>query len=130
MCSCSFLVQILDSLKNGMGETEIVTFGRDKEAGRSVKQFEGFFEVFKEAAGSDLPLRVGVLGKDKHEGPMVEEWASFLAGRTSEFESVEASLGVSVCLSIKDSDESVCKRDIFSFTFSNLLNLEINCYGC
>ncbi len=86
---------------------DIVTFGREKETGRSTKQFEGLFELFKEAAGTDSPLRIGVLGKDKHEGPMIEEWASFLSAHAGEFESVDSSLGVSMCLSIKDADESV-----------------------
>ena len=88
---------------------EIVTFGRDKEAGRSDKQFGGFFEVFQEAAAGSSPLRIGVLAKDKHEGPMVEEWSSFLAGRSGEFESVDAASGVAMCLSVKDAEESVSR---------------------
>lgn len=87
---------------------EIVTFGRDKESGRSAKQFDGFFDVLKSGNdGNESPLRVGIFSKDKHEGPMVEEWASYLAGHSAEFESVDAAPGVAMCLAIKDSDESV-----------------------
>lgn len=124
----SILVQILDTIKSGMSEVEVVTFGRDKETGRSAKQFEGLFQLFKEAAGSDEPLRIGILGKDKHEGPMVEEWASYLSSRASEFESVDASLGVSICLSVKDSDESVSCLSMLNYFLT--ISLEINCYGC
>lgn len=95
---------------------EIITLGRDKEANRSAKQFESLFDLIKaEADGS--AVKVGILGKDKHEGPMVEEWMSYFAGRAGEYESIDVSSCVSTCMSVKDSDELVKSVWLVLFLF-------------
>lgn len=105
--SCIYLAQILDSLKASSDGLEVVTIGRDKEPKRSSSQFESLFSLMNDSVPNGQRLKIGILQKDKNEGPMIEEWASFFQAKSGEFETSDVASSISALLSIKDSQELV-----------------------
>lgn len=102
-----FLAQILDSLKASHDGLEVVTIGRDKEPKRSSSQFESLYSLMTEAIPDGQRLKIGILQKDKNEGPMIEEWTSFFSAKSGEYETFDVASSISALLSIKDSQELV-----------------------
>lgn len=50
-------------------------------------------------------LKVGILQKDKNEGPMIEEWSTFFSKHSDEYETIDCASLVSSILALKDSQE-------------------------
>lgn len=100
-------MHILDSLKASHDGLEVVTIGREKETGRSSAQFESLFSLMKESEIEGRKLKVGILQKDKNEGPMIQEWTSFFASKSEEYEAVDVAAMISTLLASKDSQELV-----------------------
>ena len=88
------------------GDLEIVNIGRDKESGRSAQQFDSLWNIIKESS-SGSKVKLGVLPKDKNEGPMVQEWMNYMKEHASEVENVDAAPGLSSILAVKDETEIV-----------------------
>lgn len=86
---------------------EIITIGRDKEVNRSSTQFEKLFGIIKDSNTGGDKLRVGVLQKDKNEGAMIEEWASFFSSKSGDCEVFDVASSLSALLAPKDSQELV-----------------------
>lgn len=103
----SILVQILDSLKKSSDGVEVVTFGRDKEPNKSSSLFESLFSLIKDSGAGGEKLKIGILQKDKNEGPMIEEWSDFLAKKAEIYDLVDIASSLSDALSVKDSQEIV-----------------------
>lgn len=101
------IVLILDSLKASHDGLEVVTIGREKENGRSSAQFESLFSLMKESGIEGQKLKIGILQKDKNEGPMIQEWSSFFASKSELYEAVDVASVISTLLASKDSQELV-----------------------
>lgn len=97
----------MDNLKASREGLEVVTFGRDKESGRSSDQFESLYSLIKSGCSENQKLKVGLLQKDKNEGPMIEEWTSFFSSKQIDYDAVDVASSVSPILAIKDSQELV-----------------------
>lgn len=110
------LVQILDSLKKSSDGIEVLTFGRDKEANKSSSQFESIFSLLKDSGNGDGKLKVGVLQKDKNEGPMIDEWSTFFAGKNDVYDLVDVAASLSGVLSLKDAQEIVTNNQIYKLS--------------
>ena len=117
------LVNILDNLKASQDGVEVVTIGRDKENGHSFSQFESLFTVIKESKIEGQKLKVGILQKDKNEGPMIEEWSSFFSNNSDEYDVIDAAPMISYLLASKDAQELVL---LVNMNLFNFLLLEIN----
>ena len=90
---------------------EVLTFGRDKEINRSSNQFESVFKIMQESVADGQKLfKVGILQKDKNEGPMIDEWNSFFSKNSLTYELVDASSTIGQLLAIKDTEELVFKH--------------------
>lgn len=64
-------------------------------------------------------LKIGILQKDKNEGPMIEEWTSFFSAKSGEYDVSDITSSISALLSIKDSQELVtCDTLSLVLTFS------------
>ena len=61
----------------------------------------------KESIPEGQRLKVGTLQKDKNEGPMIEEWASYFSTKGEEYETVDLASSISALLAVKDSQELV-----------------------
>ena len=85
----------------------MVTIGRDKEPKRSSSQFESFFSMLKDSTPDGQRLKVGILQKDKNEGPMIEEWASFFSTKVDDYDTLDVASSISSLLAVKDSQELV-----------------------
>lgn len=101
------LVQILDSLKAYNDGLQIITISRDKELNRSATQFNNLYEILKNSSVQGQKIKIGILQKDKNEGPMIEEWSSFLSSHLEEYETIDLASSISSLLAIKDSEELV-----------------------
>lgn len=100
-------MHILDSLKASHDGLQVVTIGREKETGRSSTQFESLFSLMKESGIDGQKLKIGILQKDKNEGPMIQEWSSFFASKSGEYETVDVAAMISTLLASKDTQELV-----------------------
>ena len=61
----------------------------------------------KDSIPDGQSLKVGILQKDKNEGPMIEEWTSFFSTKSGEYETFDVASSISSLLSVKDSQELV-----------------------
>ena len=103
----ALLVQILENLKASREGLEVVTLGRDKDSGRSLEQFESLYSLIKNECPENQKLKVGILQKDKNEGPMVDEWGSFFSNKKLDYDIVDISSSISPILALKGSQEIV-----------------------
>ena len=104
----------MDNLKASNDGLEVVTIGREKELNRSANQFETLLALLTDSSNEGQKLKVGILQKDKNEGPMIEEWLSFFSSKSEAYETVDVASSISSLLAEKDSQESV---KIFQFIF-------------
>jgi nucleosome binding factor SPN SPT16 subunit len=61
----------------------------------------------KESAIEGKKLKVGILQKDKNEGPMIQEWSSFFSSNSDGYEVVDVAPMISSLLASKDAQELV-----------------------
>lgn len=101
------LVNIIDNIKASNDGIEVVTIGRDKEMGCSSLQFESLFTLMKDSEIEGQKLKVGILQKDKNQGPMIQEWSSFFAAKSEDCEVVDVTPMISSLLASKDAQELV-----------------------
>lgn len=64
----------------------------------------------KESAIEGQKLKVGILQKDKNEGPMIQEWSSFFSTKSEDYEIVDVASMISSLLVLKDSQELVIQN--------------------
>ena len=102
-------MQIIDSLKESNDGLQLITIGREKELNRSAKQFDTLYEILKEASIEGQKLKIGILSKDKNEGPMIQEWSSFFSSHLEDYETIDLASSISSLLAVKDSEELVTK---------------------
>jgi len=101
-------VKLLEQLKQNSSIVSLELLARPKEGAR--EQLESILaSIEKESFGGK---NIGVLRKDKHEGPIVEEWEAALGSR----ELVDVSNGISTLLSVKDSNELKLSRTAATIT--------------
>lgn len=94
---------ILDSL--AAADSSIHVIKREKESGRSKQQFEEMLGVIKSSSANGV-VRLGTVVKDKNEGPMLDEWMSFLSSANPGlYASSDITAAVSAVLASKDSTE-------------------------
>lgn len=83
------------------------------------------------AADDQKTLKIGILQKDKNEGPMVDEWNSFFSKQSLSYELIDAASSIAQLLAIKDTEELVHIFVImifllYTFSFRNLSILPQN----
>lgn len=61
--------------------------------------------ILKDMRADGEKLKVGILQKDKNEGPMIEEWSTFFSKHSDEYETIDCASLVSSILALKDSQE-------------------------
>ncbi len=81
--------------------------GASADSGRSLEQFESLYSLIKNECPENQKLKVGILQKDKNEGPMVDEWGSFFSNKKLDYDIVDISSSISPILALKDSQEIV-----------------------
>lgn len=97
---------ILDAL--AASDPQVHVLKREKESGRGGEQFEQLWGVLSGARKGDAPVRLGVVAKDKNEGPMTQEWLEYLRGRKeagSGYEEVDVTARIGAVLADKDNAE-------------------------
>lgn len=67
----------------------------------------------KDAISENQVLKVGILQKDKNEGPMIEEWLSFFLTKSNDCEVFDVSSSLSSLVAIKDPQELVLKMVLY-----------------
>lgn len=95
---------ILDALT--AADSTVTVIKREKEPGRSAQQLDLAWSLVREAAkggGEAAAVRLGVLPKDKNEGPLTEEWMAFVGERSPE--KIDITAGVGEVLAAKDATE-------------------------
>lgn len=108
------LVQILDSLKASNDGIQLITIGREKELNRSATQFNTLYEILKETVADGQKLKIGILQKDKNEGPMIQEWSSFFSSHLEDYKTIDLASSISSLLAVKDSEELVTTLHSYS----------------
>lgn len=99
---------ILKQLADELGTERVRVFGREKERGRAASVMEEFWGSFS-GAMTDGSVKVGVLAKDRAEGPMVDEWRAFFEARPNK-ETVDIASSIGVLLASKDASEQEAAR--------------------
>lgn len=91
---------ILKQLTDELGIEKVRVYGREKERGKGQAVMEEFWAALPPSMG---PAKLGFFGKDRIEGPMYSEWASFFEKQEKEL--VELAPSVSLLLATKDAAE-------------------------
>lgn len=68
-----------------------------------------------DSVSENQTLKVGILQKDKNEGPMIEEWSSFFSTKSNDYNVFDISSSISSLLAIKDPQELVLHIDSVFF---------------
>lgn len=93
---------ILDALLQHKSSTEIVIIKREKELGRSGEHFDQLWNLVRREAATGKRAKVGLVPRDKNEGPMIGEWLSYFANKAGDYEIVDVTAELGVVLASKD----------------------------
>lgn len=92
---------ILDALSQHNSRSEVTVIKREKELGQSGEHFASLWgKIVREAASGKA--KIGLLSKDKNEGPMIGEWLAFLASKAAEYMPVDVTAELGIVLAPKD----------------------------
>jgi nucleosome binding factor SPN SPT16 subunit len=90
---------ILDTLV--AADQSVLVVKREKESGRSAQQFAQIWSLISE--GTSGSPKIGMITKDKNEGPMIAEWLGFVQGCRHEALDITGDIGT--ILATKDQAE-------------------------
>lgn len=91
----------LEPLKGGPTSSYTLSIlTRTKDPAHNKELFEEFVSSLKQGG-----KKIGVLPKDKYRGKFIDEWTPIWDGAKADFELIDASLGVSKTLEVKDEEE-------------------------